>query len=161
MFCPDVLAVREVETHPREKWAVSAEGEGLDFVLEVHLKGDWQKDVETNVTRYARLGIPEHFVFDRSRLAARRSRRTSRRGARPAGGRSHSRVLQLDLTVEVERVRFFFGTAPLPEAEELVVQLERIVSDVSARAEQEAARAEALEARLAEVLSELEKLRSR
>jgi len=115
MFCPDVLAVREVETHPREKWVVSAEGEGFHFVLEVHLKGDRQKDVDTNVTRYARLGIPEHFVFDRSRLAARRSRSTSRRGARPAGGCSHSRVLQLDLTVEAERVRFLFGTAPLPE----------------------------------------------
>lgn len=51
MFCPDVLAVREVETHPREKWVVSAEGEGLHFVLEVHLKGDRQKDVDTNVTR--------------------------------------------------------------------------------------------------------------
>ena len=166
MFCPDVLAVREVETHPREKWVVSSEGKGLDFVLEVHVKGDRQKDFETNVRRYARLGIPEYFVFDRSRLRLA-GWRLAAPDARvyeplvPQAGRFHSQVLQLDLAVEVERLRFFFGTAPLPEAEELVAQLESIVSDVSARAEQEAARAEALEARLAEVLSELDKLRSR
>lgn len=46
---------------------VSAEGKGLDWVLEVHVGGDRKKDAELNVARYARLGIPEYFLYDRER----------------------------------------------------------------------------------------------
>ena len=46
---------------------VSHEGEGLDFVLEVRVSGDRTKDFETNVKRYARLGIPEYFAFAEQR----------------------------------------------------------------------------------------------
>jgi hypothetical protein len=60
-FAPDLLAVLDVDPHERDKWVVSAEGKGLDFVLEVHVGGDRKKDAEENVTRYARLGIPEYF----------------------------------------------------------------------------------------------------
>ena len=48
----------------RDKWVVSAEGKGLDWVLEVHVGGDRKKDAERNVARYARLGIPEYFLYD-------------------------------------------------------------------------------------------------
>ena len=54
---PDLLAVRDVETHPRQKWVVSHEGKGLEWVMEVHVGGDRKKDAEYNVERYARLGI--------------------------------------------------------------------------------------------------------
>jgi len=126
MFCPDVLAVRKVETHPRDTWVVSAEVKGLDFVLEVHWKDDRTENFEFNVHSYARLGIPEYFVFYRSRLRLS-GWRLPGAGARvyealvPQAGRFHSQVLQLDLAVEVERVRFFFWTTPLPEAKEMVV----------------------------------------
>jgi hypothetical protein len=43
-FCPDVLAVRDVDPHPRTKWVVSDEGHGLDLVIEVHHEGDRTKD---------------------------------------------------------------------------------------------------------------------
>jgi hypothetical protein len=69
--------------------------------------------------------------------------------------------LQLDLVVEGDRVRFFFGTAPLPEADELVARLEQVVSEVTERAQQEAERAADLEKRLAEALAEIERLRGR
>ena len=58
-FCPDVMAVLDVETHERDSWIVSREGRGLDFVLEVHWNGDARKDFELNVARYARLGIAD------------------------------------------------------------------------------------------------------
>ena len=67
-FVPDVLAVLDVDPHDRMKWVVTAEGKALDFVLEVHVEGDKGKDHERNVAWFARLGIPEYFIFDRGRL---------------------------------------------------------------------------------------------
>jgi Uma2 family endonuclease len=73
-FAPDLLAVVDAEDVERDKWVVSAEGKGLDWVLEVHAGGDRKKDAELNIARYARLGIPEYFIYDRARnrLAAYR-----------------------------------------------------------------------------------------
>ena len=173
VFCPDVLAVRDVEPHPREKWVVSAEGKGLDLILEVHVSGDPKKDFETNVKRYARLGVPEYFAFDRGKMRLL-GWRLPTPDARtyvpilPQAGRYASAVLQLDLALEEDRVRFYFGTAPLAEAEELIQRLERAVNDVTERAQQEAERAQQeaeraadLERRLAAALAELERLRAR
>ncbi|MEO5726647.1 MAG: Uma2 family endonuclease, partial [Byssovorax sp.] len=67
-FYPDVFAVLDVDPHPRTRWTVSAEGMGLDLVIEVHYGGDTVKDYELNVERYARLGIREYFHL-RSRQA--------------------------------------------------------------------------------------------
>src|SRR4051794_33590048 len=43
-FAPDLLAVLDVDDHERTKWFVSAEGKGLDWVMEVHYGGDRKKD---------------------------------------------------------------------------------------------------------------------
>jgi len=64
VFAPDLIAVLDVDDHPREHWVVSHEGRGLDFVLEIHVEGDRTKDYETNVERFARLGVPEYLVYD-------------------------------------------------------------------------------------------------
>jgi Uma2 family endonuclease len=58
-FCPDILAVLDVDPHERSSWIVSQEGKGLDLVIEVHASGDAGKVFQRNVVRYARLGIPE------------------------------------------------------------------------------------------------------
>jgi len=187
VFCPDVLAVRDVEVRAREKWVVSDEGKGLDFVLEVHVSGDRTKDFERNVLLYARLGIPEYFAFDRRhmRLAGWRLPDPTARvyvPIVPQAGRFASSVLELELALEEDRIRFYFGTAALAEAEELVRRLERSVDEVGERAQQEAERAQQeaeraqqeaeradasakraddLERQLAAALAEIEKLRSR
>jgi hypothetical protein len=67
MFAPDLIAVLDVEPGDRDSWVVDAEGKGLDFVLEILLRGDARKDLHKNVQRYAALGIQEYFVFDRRR----------------------------------------------------------------------------------------------
>lgn len=67
-FAPDVLAVLDTDAHPRTSWVVQVEGRGLDFVLEVHVAGDLAKDITDNVEKYARLGIGEYFVFDKTHL---------------------------------------------------------------------------------------------
>jgi hypothetical protein len=169
MFAPDVIAMVGVETHPRMHWMVSAEKKGLDLVLEVHVSGDWRKDLQRNVERYARLGIHEYWVFDRKRLRLsgwRLSGPGQYRQLVPQHGFYQSEVLGLELQVEGERLRFYSGRAPLPEADELIDTLEQMVERVEARSaelEQQLAdeqqRREEAESRLAEALAELERLR--
>ncbi len=155
MFAPDLIAVIDVETHQRDKWVKSVEGKGVDLVLEISLRGDRHKDFEDNVTRYARLGIPEYFVFD-----ARDQRLTAYRLVRPGGksyqpivpqrGRWPSQVLGLDLAVEKRRVRFYHGSEPLPAADELIDQLTKMVDELISREEEAGQRAEEAEKRAEE-----------
>jgi len=137
VFGPDVLAVLDVEPHLRESWVVDHEQRGLDFVLEVHVSGRRSKDLEENVVRYARLGIPEYFVYEplRARVLGYRlvAGRADYQPIVPQEGRWASAVLGLDLMVENGRVRFFSGSAPLPEAEELIVKLGAMIDGIVAR----------------------------
>jgi len=176
MFAPDLIAVVDVEPHERMRWVVSAEGKGLDLALEVYVAGDRAKDFTENVERYARLGIPEYFIFDWPQKTIR-GYRVPAGGGRvykpilPQGGRWASQVLGLDLVLESGQLRFFAGNAPLLEADELVVRLNGMVDelvtkhlDAEARAqraeaqvEEEKQRADAAEARLAQVLEKLKR----
>jgi Uma2 family endonuclease len=154
MFAPDLIAVLDVELHERNSWVVSHERRGLDFVLEIHVAGDARKDFEHNVGRCARLGIPEYFAFDptRRRLLGWRLPSPSARAYEPVvpqDGRWRSGVLELDLALEQDRLRFFHGSAPLLDARELIGRLSSMVDDAVRRAEEEARRAEE-EARRAE-----------
>lgn len=177
-FAPDVLAVRDVEVRDRTKWVVSAEGKGLDWVMEVHCGGDRRKDAEVNVARYARVGIPEYFVYDRLRqqLAGYRLPSASARAYVPIVpqlGRFASQLLELDLAIEEDRLRFFHASAELLAPRDLAQKLGRLVEEVARerdaeaerarteaeRARTEAERAEAAEAELACLREELERLR--
>ena len=192
VFAPDLIAVLDVDLHPRQSWVVSEESKGIDLALEVHVAGSRRKDLERNVVTYAALGIPEYFIFDRGRLRLHGFRLRDG-GAReyepilPQAGRYPSRVLGLELALDGDRLRFFSGTAPLPEADELIAKLEGMVDDVERRvriaeeraeeesrlraeesrlrAEESRLRAEesklriAAEQKLAEALAELERLK--
>ncbi|MEZ4375869.1 MAG: Uma2 family endonuclease [Polyangiaceae bacterium] len=153
VFAPDLIAVLDVECHERNSWVVSHEQRGIDLALEVHIAGDAKKDAERNVERFARLGIPEYFMFEplRGRITGYRLRAGESAYAPiiPQHGRWPSSVLQLDLSVEGGRVRFYHGSAPLPDARELIERLSTLVDDAVDRAEEEARRAEE-EARRAE-----------
>ncbi len=153
-FSPDVLAVIGAEPHPRMKWVVSAEGKGLDWVLEVHVAGERRKDMERNVALYARLGIPEYFIYDRGRqrlsgFALPEPGARQYRPMVPQNGFFSSRVLGLELRVEDGRVRYYHGNAQLLDAPELIAKLERLSEQQAERAEEAARRAEE-EARRAE-----------
>ncbi|WP_437592478.1 Uma2 family endonuclease [Sorangium sp. So ce1000] len=187
MFAPDVIAVLDVEVKERAHWSVSAEGKGIDFALEILWSGKSKKDLEDNVARYASLGISEYFVFDRKRRRLRgfRLAQGAQGSARyqpivPQEGRLASTVLDLDLALEGDRLRFFHGLAPLPETHELLARLGSMVGDLEARIEEtemrvdeerrrvdeerrrvdeERQRADEAERRLAEALAELERLK--
>ena len=174
-FAPDVLAVRDVPLHDRMKWVVSAEGKGLDWVMEVHVGGDRKKDAVDNVARYAGLGIPESFIFDRAqvRLYGYRLPAPDARAYVPIVaqvGRYQSAALGLDLVLEAGRLRFYHATAELLAPRDLTAKLELLVEDVrmhaearveveAERARAETKRADALAAELAAVRAENERLR--
>lgn len=149
-FSPDVLAVVDVpqtEDDERMAWVVADEGRGLDVVLEVLHRGDRNKDLVRNVERYARLGIPEYFVYDRAqqrihgfRLAGAGGRRYQR--IVPQAGRHSSLVLGVDLAVQEGSLRFFQGMAELFGTENLIDRLTNMIGRLEATAEKASATAE-------------------
>jgi Uma2 family endonuclease len=141
-FAPDLLAVLDTDDTERDKWVVSAEGKGLDWVLEVHVGGDRKKDAERNVARYARLGIPEYFLYDRAQnlLAAYRLASPDARvytAILPNHGLYESRVLGLEVQVDRDRLRFYAGTALLLESDELIARLQAMFDEAQRRREEE------------------------
>lgn len=152
IFAPDLIAVLDVDPHPREKWIVDQEKRGLDFVLEVHVGGDRTKDFRQNVERFARLGIKEYFVFDPVRLLVR-SYALSEEGRtyEPVlgqHGRFPSRVLGLELGLEDGKLRLLYNGARVPETRDLLGRAEKLLSDVMTRHEDAVRRAEDVEATL-------------
>lgn len=150
VFTPDVLAVvgvAEPEDDARMAWVVVDEGKGLDLVIEVLHQGSRTKDLVDNVERYARLGIPEYFVYDRLhqriygyRLPDEDARRYQR--IVPQFGRHTSSVLGLDLAIEGGTLRFFYGLGELPGTADLIGRLNGMVTQLEARADEAQAQAE-------------------
>jgi Uma2 family endonuclease len=150
VFTPDVLAVLDVvppEDDERLAWVVADEGRGLDLVIEVLHRGNRKKDLVDNVERYALLGIPEYFVYDRAkqqihghRLAGPGVRRYQR--IVPQSGRYHSTVLGLDLVVQQGSLRFYQGMAELIGSGDLIDRLTGMVESLETKAEQAEARVE-------------------
>ena len=135
-FSPDILAVLDVpqiENDERMAWVVADEGKGIDLAIEVLHAGDRKKDLVDNVERYARLGIPEYFVYDRARqqiVGYRLGERARYERIVPQGGRVRSAVLALDLAIQGGSLRFFHGTAELFGTSDLVLRLSGMVEDL-------------------------------
>jgi Uma2 family endonuclease len=142
-FSPDVLAVvgvAEPDDDPRMAWVVADEHKGIDWVLEVLHRGDRRKDLVVNVERYARLGIPEYFVYDRLhqkikgyRLAGPQARRYSH--IAPQAGRYSSLVLGLDLSIQGGKLRFFDGITEICGTLDLIGRLHGMVDSLEAKAQ--------------------------
>jgi len=166
-FCPDVLAVLDVpqpDDDPRMAWVVADESKGLGFVLEVLDRGNRRKDLVENVERYARIGIPEYFVYDRAnqRIIAHRLASAGAGTMRyerivPQGGRYTSMVLGLDLAIQGGTLRFFQGMSELFGSKDLIGRLTGMVESLEAKADEAATKAEQAVAGLrAGVLAALE-----
>jgi Uma2 family endonuclease/post-segregation antitoxin (ccd killing protein) len=154
-FSPDILAVlgvEEPEADERMSWVVVDEGKGLDLVIEVLHHGDRDKDLVENVERYAHLGIPEYFVYDRARQQIHGYRLAAPGTARyqrivPQLGHYHSNVLDLELTILDNELHFLAGEAELPGSGDLIRRLQGMIVNVEARAEQAQTQAQQAEAR--------------
>ena len=177
-FAPDIFVVFDVPDHDRDSWVVSAEGKGLDFVLEVHAGGDRKKDMVRHPQFYASLGIPEYFVFDRAKVAVHGWRFATPQSLAytpivPHLGRYAAQSLGLELGLEQCNLRFFHATARLEQGRELIERLGNALGQVQARLDDEqaaretvtaalaaeAAARQAVEKQLAEALAEIARLR--
>ncbi|MEZ4307870.1 MAG: Uma2 family endonuclease [Polyangiaceae bacterium] len=154
VFSADLVAVLDVEVRERDRWVVDLEGQGIDFALEIHVRGSRKKDMIKNVERYARLGIPEYFVFDRARgdlhgfrLRSPESREYEKLDSRQ--GRLESKVLEMDLALLGGKLRFLLNDAEIPEAEELISRLGKTLDQVITTKHEAELRAEELERDLA------------
>ena len=142
VFSSDLLVVLDVpqpdpDEDERMAWVVADEGKGPDLLLEVLHQGNRDKDLINNVRDYARLGVREYFVYDRLRF-----RLYGYRLARPGAGyqelssrlgRLTSEVLGLDLALVGRRLRFFSGMAELPNSEEFIERLSKMMEGASRR----------------------------
>ena len=147
VFCPDVLAVLDVpqpDDDARLGWVVADEGRGPDLVLEVLHHGNREKDLVDNVQRYARLSIPEYFVYDQARqqvLGYRLGGGKKYERIVPQLGRVRSQILGVDFSVQEGALRVFQGNGELTGTADLVRRLSGMVNDIEERANDEAARA--------------------
>jgi hypothetical protein len=100
-----------------------------------------QKDAERNVAFYAKLGIPEYFIYDRKRQRLE-GHRLPPGGKRvyvpivPQAGHYPSEALGLELVIEDGRLRFYARNAPLLGATEMIEHLRRLVEQVEASADE-------------------------
>ena len=138
-FEPDLFVVFDVEEGERISWVVEREGRGLDFVLEILFAGDRKKDTVANVARYARLGVPEYFVYDIKlgdikgwRLEAGRTEYTPLVGQQ---GRWRSEALGLELGLLDGKLRFYAGSAILQLTQEINEALGRALDEAVLRAQ--------------------------
>lgn len=170
-FAPDFFVVFDVPEGQRMTWVVDQEGKGLDFVLEIHYGGDRKKDLERNVERYARLGIPEYFVYDARRQHIHGWHIGEWPGRYvpivPQAGRWRAAHLGADLGLKDGRLRFYVDGALLPIADEIEAELSAALNHALERADEEArraeeqtARADELAARVAALEAELARLRA-
>ncbi len=172
MFAPDLVAVVDVEVKERQRWIVSAEGKGLDFVLEVVVADDRRKGLTDRLERYARLGVSEVFIFDRRQLQLRGYRiAPSKPGVYqpilPQRGVYASNVLDLDMRIEGTRLRFYYACAPFPDAREMFLSLQRFADDIDQRltaaeerADEEGRQRAEVEQKLAAALAEIARLQA-
>jgi Uma2 family endonuclease len=168
VFTPDLLAVvgvEEPEDDERMAWVVTDEGKGLDVVLEVLHRGDREKDLVLNVERYARLGIPEYFVYDRARQQILGYRLPDAGASRyqrivPQSGRYSSIVLGIDLAIQGGKMRFYQGMAELFGTSDLIGRLTGMMEELEAKAEQATVKAEQATVKAEQATVEAEQARA-
>ncbi len=125
---PDLFVVPQADGRLRDSWVVTLEGRAPEFVLEVLDDDHREKVLKDNVTRYARLGIREYFLADlrHHRLYGWRLGDPAIRiytALVPQLGRIRSEVLGLDVKLEGDRVRLYYGSARLMEPDEITQRL--------------------------------------
>lgn len=159
-FYPDLMVVFDVENHERSSWNAMREGKGLDFVLEVLSKETKRKDRVQKLNLYARIEIPEYFMYDpeRKKLSGFTLKSGTYQEIQNKDDHIRSEVLGLQLVLDEGMLRFAsLDGVPLPFAGDLVFELnqklgdsEQLNQDYARQLEKEKERRVAEEARAAE-----------
>lgn len=125
-FYPDLLVVFDVPDHHRRSWNVMREGKGLDFVLEILSRDTKRKDMVEKLNLYARVKIPEYFIFDPDalKLRAYHLAKDIYQEIPAKGGFFFSKVLGLQVRVDGDKIRFSVPEGlEVPFADELTARL--------------------------------------
>ena len=103
---PDILVCFGIGQKFRRTYKVWEEGKPPDFVMEFSSKRTYQNDLEEKRAHYARMGIPEYFLYDPDRrylpsplLGFRLVEGTYIEIAPDVDGRVHSETLNLDFAL--------------------------------------------------------------
>ncbi len=175
-FYPDLLVVFDVDDHHRRSWNVLREKKGLDFALEILSKATRRNDQVKKLNLFARLGIPEYFLFDPDNYTIRGYHLTQHAHKKhqayedikaDTSKRVFSRMLGLHLTIEDYKLRFVVSEGlEIPFGDELINRLnhklinkDHIIADSLCQIEDERKQKEEQEARADKLEEEVEKLR--
>lgn len=174
---PDAFVVKGLTPRPRRVYKVWVEGKVPDVVIETTSRKTRRKDTVEKPALYARLGIPEYFLFDPDQeyldppLQGYRLSGTSYAPIAPdVAGCLLSQQLGLRLCVGEGQLHFFrvdTGERLLTHAEHAELEAERAEHEAAARqreaerAEHEAAARLAAEAELARLRAEVAQLQPR
>ena len=132
-FYPDLLVVFDVEDHHRRSWNVFKEKKGLDFALEIISVSSRRNDQVEKLNLFARIGIPEYFLFDPENFTLMGYELISHKGLLkyhklPEKKPNHifSKILGLELVVENYKLRFVSADGlEIPFGDELIHRLNK------------------------------------
>ena len=168
---PDVFVVKGIPKHDRRIYKLWEEGAAPCTIFEITSRSTRLEDIGTKRALYEMLGVHEYFLFD----PLAEYLRPQLQGFRLVKGGYQPMVQSADGTLTSEELGVILQPAgallrlvdsstgePIPTLDEAAVKadeaLERAIT-LTLQAEAETQRAEAAEARVAELLAEIERLR--
>ena len=171
-IAPDVLVALGLGTHNRSSYFVWREGKPPDWVLEVASPGTQVEDRRDKPSRYAKMGVPEYWLFDpKGDVYPRGTPRLQGFELvdgeyRPLQSRLtdgertiRSKVLGLDVRIDDELLRFRDVATGKDIRHRFEIETDE--KRAEARAETAEARAETAEARIAELEAALARSQGR
>ena len=157
---PDILVAFELGQKFRRTYKVWEEGKPPDFVMEFSSKRTYQNDLDQKMAHYARMKIPEYFLYDPDRrylpsplLGFRLVEGTYIEIAADVDGGIRSEILALNFHLVEDGLRLY---DPLAQR-----WLQTAAEAAEERAEQEAEARRKAEAEVARLQAELERLKER
>ena len=155
---PDILVAFELGQKFRRTYKVWEEGKPPDFVMEFSSKRTYQNDLDEKMAHYARMKIPEYFLYDPDRrylpsplLGFRLVEGTYIEIAADVDGGIRSEILALNFHLVEDGLRLY---DPLAQR-----WLQTAAEAAEARAEQEAEARRNAEAEVARLQAELARLK--
>jgi Uma2 family endonuclease len=130
-FYPDLLVVFDADDYHRSSWNVLREGKGLDFVLEILSKEYKRNDLVEKLNLYARIGIPEYFIFDPDylKLYGYKLAQNIYETISNDKGKFFSEILGLCIQIDENKLRFSLPEGiEIPFADELLSKLNEKLS---------------------------------
>ena len=164
---PDILVAFGLGRKFRRTYKVWEEGKPPDFVMEFSSRRTYQNDLEEKITHYARMNIPEYFLYDPDRrylpsplMGFRLVEGVYVEIAAGVDGGIRSEVLGISFHLVEDGLALYDPVSERWLQTRAEQEAERAEQEAE-RAEQEAAARQKAEAEVARLQAELERLKAR